>query len=449
MSHRSPIPVVFLAFAQHDAHLPDLPYLAREANQLIIALDNARTQGQCEVVPRPAATLDDIISVFRDPTYCGRIAVFHYGGHAGDGGLLMEGSAEGGGTVNMRGLAAFLAEQRGLKLIFLNACKTGIHVATLLATGEFAVIATASDRIFDGTACRFAQQFYAKLAVGGTISRAFIEARAIYTMGEFEASTEECPWRLCSRNGTAEQWALCDGDALRTASHGVQEVATELPRSPEKLSFDWVTIPAGHFTFGEGPEARMRYAAAYAIGRAPVTNREYEVFVHDRGYRVPTDWGGTAAPLHRLDHPVINVSLRDAHEFCAWAGVRLPTELEWEKAARGLDGRVYPWGSETPQPRHCNAGRTYAGTTPITQCLAGASPFGCVDMAGNVWEWTDTPWQVRGKRRSTSDTPVRCYIVRGGSFRDGCQFARCCSRLDESETYAADNLGFRVAKSLV
>jgi formylglycine-generating enzyme required for sulfatase activity len=221
-----------------------------------------------------------------------------------------------------------------------------------------------------------------------------------------------------------------------------------LPQAPEERSFDWVTIAAGRFTFGEGIDARSRYAAAFAIGRAPVTNREYAEFVRDQGYRPPVDWGGATVPTTRLDHPVVNVSLGDAHAFCTWAGVRLPSELEWEKAARGVDGRAYPWGDEPPEPRRCNAGRTHAGTTPIAECVAGASPYGCVDMAGNVWEWTDTPWQVGGTHRSTDRRRERRYVVRGGSFRDGCQFARCCSRLDESETCASDNLGFRVAKSL-
>jgi formylglycine-generating enzyme required for sulfatase activity len=447
MSHRSHPPVVFLAFAENDPRLPNLLHLSREANQLIIALEDAQLRGQCEVVMRPAATLEHITAVFHNQRFSDRIVVFHYAGHAGENGLELGGASGLGGTVNIRGLAAFLAEQTSLKLVFLNACNTHAHVGSLLAAGEFAIIATTSDRILDDAACRFAEQFYAKFAAGGTIGRAFAEARAIYAMGDFEGRTEDCPWRLCTRNEKAEQRTLCDGDALRMEPQPVQGLAVEQPAPCAKLPFEWVTIASGRFMFGEGPGSRSRYAAAFAIGRTSVTNREYQEFVRDVGYHAPADWRGPAAPPAKLDHPVVNVSLADAHEFCTWAGVRLPTELEWEKAARGLDGRVYPWGNDPPQLRHCNAGRAYAGTTPVTECVAGASPFGCVDMVGNVWEWTDTPWQVGGVRRSTPGTPARRYVVRGGSFRDGCQFARCCSRLDESETCVADNLGFRVAKS--
>jgi formylglycine-generating enzyme required for sulfatase activity len=447
MSHRSPIPVIFLAFADNDPRLPTLPYLASEANQLIIILEDAQARGACEVVVRPGATLEDIINVFRNSRYGERVAVFHYAGHADENGLLLKTAHRDEAGASMRGLGPFLAQQRGLKLVFLNACNTGAHAAALQEFGVLAVVATTSDPVHDKMACHFAELFYQGLASGRTMDEAFTEARAVYATDGCVDGPEGCPWLLCCNNGTAEEWTLC-GNEPRTTANRVQSSAAELPKALEKLPFDWVTIPAGRFTYGEGPDTRSRYAGAFAIGRAPVTNREYEAFVCDRGYHAPAHWRGSAAPPARLDHPVVNISLADAHAFCTWAGVRLPNELEWEKAARGLDGRVYPWGNEPPQLRNCNAGRVCTGTTPVTQCLAGASPFGCVDMAGNVWEWTDTPWQIGGLRQSSLGTPARRYVVRGGSFRDGCQFARCCSRLDESETCATDNLGFRVAKSL-
>jgi formylglycine-generating enzyme required for sulfatase activity len=211
-----------------------------------------------------------------------------------------------------------------------------------------------------------------------------------------------------------------------------------------------VIVPRGNFIFGDGKTARSRYVSNFAIGRTPVTNAQYQEFVTATGRHVPNHWHGAQFPPHLAHHPVVNVSLLAAQQFCTWAGVRLPTELEWEKAARGPDGRTYPWGSEPPAANLCNANRTRQGTTPVTECLAGASPYGCTDMAGNVWEWTSTEWPT-ATRRGAHSSPLpqsRRFIVRGGSFQDGFQFAACSARLDESEHCAQTNLGFRIARSL-
>lgn len=143
-----------------------------------------------------------------------------------------------------------------------------------------------------------------------------------------------------------------------------------------------------------------------------VTNGEYERFLRASGYR-PREprnflkhWGGTRSPVALRDHPVVYVGLEDARAYARWAGKRLPTEEEWQFAAQGADGRRWPWGPE-PDPARCNG--ESAGTTPVRAYPAGRSPWGCYDMAGNVWQWTES---------ERDDGHTRFSILRGGSYFD-------------------------------
>jgi formylglycine-generating enzyme required for sulfatase activity len=133
-------------------------------------------------------------------------------------------------------------------------------------------------------------------------------------------------------------------------------------------------------------------------------------------------------------HPVVHVSWEDATAFAACTGRRLPSQEEWEKAARGTDGRRYPWGDWFEG--RCNTEEANIGTTsPVVQfSLIGDSPYGCVDMSGNAFEWTASP----------SD---KHYVLRGGSFNHGRNVAHCTSRVRHKPSYRFKNLGFRVADS--
>lgn len=170
-----------------------------------------------------------------------------------------------------------------------------------------------------------------------------------------------------------------------------------------------VKIPAGVFLFGE--EKEKVETKEYFIDVYPVTNVEYKKFVEATGHPDPASWRNGNWPTGKENHPVVEVNWASASAYAEWAGKRLPTNEEWEKAARGIDGRIWPWGNEFDREK-CN---TYSGdTTPVGQYSPqGDSPYGCQDMAGNVWEW------IGGGKPSQLRAPLR-----GGDWLDGAEEAR-------------------------
>jgi formylglycine-generating enzyme required for sulfatase activity len=213
----------------------------------------------------------------------------------------------------------------------------------------------------------------------------------------------------------------------------------------ERDGSEMVLIRAGNFLRGsregEGEiPLHTAYLPDFYISRNPITNEQFRLFVRWTQHKVQGDW--TEADVQGMEkHPVVNISWYDAMNYCHWAGLRLPTEPEWEKAARGEDGREYPWGN-TFEPGRGNF--SSSGTMPVGLYVSGASPYGIRDMAGNVWEWVDD-WYL------PEDGPiVRTYrVLCGGSWRclDKNEF-KVTSRDKNVPDCWAEDIGFRAARYL-
>ncbi len=190
----------------------------------------------------------------------------------------------------------------------------------------------------------------------------------------------------------------------------------ELARTMHTTTGDMVLVPAGNFLYGEKKvEASL---PAFYIDRTEVTNAEYASFCKATGYKLPTDF-----PAGKPGYPVVNVTIVDAHGYANWAGKRLPTAKEWEKAARGEDGRMFPWGDAADASK---ANVNSANPLPVGEMAAGASPYGALQMVGNVWEFVEqlsspSPEALRYFREKLRPPPGAnepWYYIRGESFNE-------------------------------
>jgi len=236
---------------------------------------------------------------------------------------------------------------------------------------------------------------------------------------------------------------------------------------------DMVKIPAGEFLMGspsrEGREnerpQHTLYLPDYYIARTPVTNARFARFIEDGGYRRQEFWTEAGWWIkeekdwtwprywqdnqwNQPDQPVVGVSWYEALAYARWAGGLLPGEAEWEKAARGTDGRLYPWGNDPPDSSRCNFNNKEKKTTPVTRYSPrGDSPYGCADMAGNIWEWTRSsfqsyPYDPADGRENLEARGHR--VLRGGSFDAGEKIVRCAFRnWHDPEDWYRD-FGFRL-----
>lgn len=220
------------------------------------------------------------------------------------------------------------------------------------------------------------------------------------------------------------------------------------------MDLDLVFIEPGDFIMGsdggaadEGPMYTRLMKEGYWIGRTHVTWGEFRVYCKDMKLSEPPapPWG-----IHD-EHPVTNITWHEAGSFARWAGLRLPMEAEWEKAARGVDGRLYPWGDEPPTPERCvwkghpNFGRQ--STAPVGSFPAGQSPYGAMDMAGNAWEWCADVYDPKAHRRGGHGRPpagAASRVYRGGGLRSKPSGCTCTKRAAHLPLERHSGLGFRV-----
>ena len=245
------------------------------------------------------------------------------------------------------------------------------------------------------------------------------------------------------------------------------QASTSPPRTAQKGQIwasptdgkEMVYVPAGEFVMGsregegyseEHPQRRV-YLDGYWMDKTEVTVGEYRRFCGATGRSMPKapKWGWQES------HPMVNVSWNEASAYAQWAGKRLPTEAEWEKAARGADGRKYPWGNQEPGSSRCNLdgrGDGHEYTAPVGSFPSGSSPYGCMDMAGNVWEWCadwyDPNYYKNGPTRNPKGpNSGESRVVRGGSWYYYSRLVRCAYRFSSRPPFRSyDFLGFRCAR---
>ena len=266
------------------------------------------------------------------------------------------------------------------------------------------------------------------------------------------------------------QWILSSTPSSIITRNPSAFQATELLRTQSQRIMQepgpatMVLVPAGEFVMEAHQEYEMAdkdertthtvYLNAFSIDRYEVTTARYAKFIQETKRPAPKYWSEETLKQHERK-PVVGVDWNDAAAYCAWVEKRLPTGAEWEKAARGTDLRLYPWGNEEPGRQwanfdHC-CDKGYEALTEVGSFEQGKSPYGVYDMAGNVWEWVADRYDEGSYGKSTERNPTgrstgEKRIVRGGAWDSASTYVRSSYRLRLSPTFRLDNIGFRCAR---
>lgn len=202
----------------------------------------------------------------------------------------------------------------------------------------------------------------------------------------------------------------------------------------EKDKKKMALIEEGNFYFGI--ENHSLFLKSFYMDIYPITNEEYYIFAQETGFAHPKNWINGKPDVEILNQPVVYVTYDDANEYAKWANKRLPTEQEWEKAARGVNGDIFPWGN-SPTVAKTNVKESGIGKlTEVDRFKSAVSPFGIYDMSGNIWEWCET--RTSENRR----------VIKGSSFNSPFEYAKCYTTNDASHYMNDNDTGFRCVKDI-
>lgn len=473
LSVRPPLGILVVVSDPQDVPKLDVE---REWRLLHDAVDPLQSSGAIRLERLEPPTLAALQRRLRKP---GDMHILHFIGHGKydsaveAGGLYFEKADRSHHFVAAGDLALLLKDYAPLRLAYLNACEGARGgeqnlfagtAQTLVRQGIPAVLAMQFP-VSDEAALALAHEFYQALADGLPVDAAVGEARkAVKTAGnEMEWGTPV----LFSRSADNRLIELPEGDARST-----------IPRQP--FEPETVLIPAGPFLMGsveadaspwEQPQHTVELGD-YRIGKYPVTNTQYAEFLRQTNRTAPPvlGWDGQHPFEERCCHPVAGVTWHEAQAYCNWLSevtgrsYSLPSEAHWEKAARGDDGRIYPWGNEWDESR-CHSGDTSTTTVndlPPQRKIGDAELF---DLVGNVREWTCSlwgenarepdaayryPWRDDSRNSVMANNEIR-RIYRGGAVKDDQQWLRCAARASQPPDRVGPpgkRLGFRVVMNL-
>lgn len=421
-------PLRVLLVQASPAGLPPLN-LEREREALEGAL--SALSGSVVVEALSAATVDRL----HDAVRRFQPHVLHIGAHGDAEGHVYLGDEK---PVPLQGadLARLVADSPALRLAVVNTCRSaemrpGVTslAERLVRAGVPAVIAM-QRAITDAAAALLARELYEALAEGYAVEIALAHARkALAVAHGLEWSTP----MLFLRVADSHLWRWVDV-APRPISRETGETPSPTPPPPERRiapdGSEALYFPPAEMWFGPPGKERRVHVEGFWVARTPVTNAQYARFVAETGAAPPPHWRGHRPPDEIADHPVVFVSRNEAEAYCHWAGGRLPTEVEWERVARGTEGREWPWGNRWEAGRANTADSGPRHTTPVDAYPEGSTPEGVLDLAGNVWEWT-------------ADSEPEGAVAKGGSWFDPPESARTWERMLANPEAGYDDVGFR------
>jgi len=409
------------------------------------------------------------------------VHVLHFIGHGlfdeqtNAGVLLLETEDGAADVVSAAKLGTLLHDHDPLRLLFLNACEGArsgetdsfAGVAQHLVQQGIPTVIAMQFAVSDQAATTLSHEFYRALADNYPVDTALAEARKAVFLNAAAQPTSEAPADLTAEWGTPVLFSRSSDNRLLDIAQTADASESSLIQSELDLAHfepETVPIPAGPFRMGSPPRADVPAhetpqstidLSAYRMGVYPVTNAQFAEFVRRSGRLASPQlgWPGQEPSLDQRNHPVAGVTFFEALDYCAWLREQtgraygLPHEAEWEKAARGTDGRLFPWGDAWEAGR-CN----HDGATIMpVDAFPAQSVYGCYDLVGNIREWTCTAWGHSARqpdaryaypwaddgRNDPAVGPHLRRVYRGGAAADDRRDLRCSAR----DSYAPDRHG--------